>query len=123
MKLLLYFLVMAAAMMVLSMSGILPGFSVDGWRAALIGAVVLALANTVLKPVLFVLTLPFTILTLGLFLLVLNALMLWITGKLVPGLHVHGAFTTLIASLVLSLVGVAWKSLSRDDGQRSRARD
>jgi uncharacterized membrane protein YvlD (DUF360 family) len=59
----LYFVVMAAAMMGLSMSGVLPGFSVDGWQAAIIGAVVLALANTLLKPILFLLTLPFTIVT------------------------------------------------------------
>ena len=117
-KHLLYFVVMAAAMMGLSMSGWLPGFRVDGWQAALIGAVVLALANTLLKPVLFVLTLPFTILTLGLFLLVLNACMLWLTGRIVPGLHLHGFLTTLAASVILSLVGMIWKALSRDDKRR-----
>jgi putative membrane protein len=122
-KQLLYFVVMAGAMIVLSTSGVLPGFTVDGWRAALIGAVVLALANTILKPILFLLTLPFTIVTLGLFLLVLNALMLWITSRLVPGLHVHGALTTLTASLVLSLVGVVWKSVSKDDSRHRSDRD
>lgn len=119
-KQIVYFLVMAAAMMVLSMSRLLPGFSVDGWQAALIGAVVLALANALLKPVLFVLTLPFTIVTLGLFLLVLNAFMLWLTGRLVPGLHIHGAFTTLAASVILSVVGMAWSALSKDDKRRGR---
>lgn len=117
-KHLLYFVVIAAAMMGLSMSGILPGFSVDGWQAALIGAVVLALANTLLKPILFVLTLPFTILSLGLFLLVLNAFMLWLTGRIVPGLHIHGLLTTLIASLVLSVVGMIWKAMSKDEKHR-----
>ena len=86
-------------------------------------AVVLALANTLLKPVLFVLTLPFTIVTLGLFLLVLNACMLWITGRLVPGLHISGFFTTLVASIVLSLVGMLWKALSKDDTRRKQDRD
>ena len=121
-KQLLYFVVIAAAMMALSMSGVLPGFSVDGWQAALIGAVVLALANTLLKPILFVLTLPFTIVTLGLFLLVLNACMLWLTGKIVPGLHIHGIFTTLVASIALSLVGVIWKAVSKDDPKRKQDR-
>jgi putative membrane protein len=122
-KQLVYFLVMAAAMMTLSMSGMLPGFGVDGWQSALIAAVVLALANALLKPILFVLTLPFTIVTLGLFLLVLNALMLWITARLVPGLHLQGAFTTLVASVILSLVGMIWNALSRDDKQRKRDRN
>ncbi len=122
-KHLLYFVVMAAAMMLLSMSRVLPGFQVDGWQAALIGAVVLALANTILKPVLFVLTLPFTILTLGLFLLVLNALMLWITGRIVPGLHIHGVVTTLLASIALSLVGMIWKAASKDEKKRKKDRD
>ena len=123
-KQIVYFLVMAAAMMTLSMSGILPGFSVDGFQAALVGAVVLALANALLKPVLFLLTLPFTIMTLGLFLLVLNALMLWITARVVPGLHLQGAFTTLVASVLLSLVGMIWNAVSKDDGRhRKRDRD
>ena len=122
-KQIVYFLVMAAAMMILSMSGVLPGFSVDGWQAALIGAVVLALANAVLKPVLFLLTLPFTIVTLGLFLLVLNAFMLWLTGRLVPGLHIHGAFTTLVASVILSVVGMIWNGLMKDDKRRKRDKE
>ncbi len=107
---LLYFVVMAAAM--LGLSRILPGFHVNGWGPALIASMVLALANTIVKPILFVLTLPLTILTLGLFLLVLNALMVWLTAKLVPGFEVHGFGTMLIASVVLALVGMAWKSIS-----------
>lgn len=121
-KQIVYFLVMAAAMMTLSMSGVLPGFSVDGFQAAFISSVVLALANALLKPLLFLLTLPLTIMTLGLFLLVLNALMLWITARVVPGLHLQGAFTTLIASVILSLVGMIWNAVSKDDGHR-RKRD
>ncbi len=122
-KHLLYFVVMAAAMMGLSMSGVLPGFRVDGWQAALIGAVVLALANTLLKPVLFVLTLPVTILTLGLFLFVLNALMVGITAWLVPGLHVDGLLTALVASLILSFVGMVWKMVAGDGKRRREDRD
>ncbi len=119
MKHLLYFVVMAAAMVALSTSRLLPGFYVDGWTAALIAAVVLALANTILKPILFVLTLPFTIVTLGLFLIVLNAFMLWVTAALVPGLHVRGVGTTLIASVLLSLVGMVWKGVT-GGGKRRR---
>lgn len=119
----LYFLVMAAAMMTLSMSGVLPGFRVDGFQAALLGAVVLALANALLMPVLFLLTLPITVMTIGLFLLVLNALMLWITARVVPGMHLRDAFTTVVASVILSLVGMVWNALFKDDKRRKRDRE
>ncbi|MEO5617596.1 MAG: phage holin family protein [Candidatus Eisenbacteria bacterium] len=111
MNTLLYFVVIAACM--LALSQILPGFRVAGWGPALFGALILAVLNTVLKPILFVLTLPLTLVTLGLFLLVLNALMLWLTAKLVPGFHLDGFGSTMIASLILSAVGVVWKSASR----------
>ena len=107
----LYFVVMAAAM--LGLSRVLPGFVVRGFGPALCAALVLALVNTLVKPILFVITLPLTILTLGLFLLVLNALMLWLTAKLVPGFDVHGAGTTLVASLILAVVSMLWKTLAR----------
>ena len=113
MNLLLYFVVMAAAMVVLAR--ILPGFQVDGWVPALIAAVVLALVNTLVKPILFVVTLPFTILTLGLFLLVLNALMLWLTAFLVPGFRVEGVLTTLLASMILAAVGMVWKAATKKE--------
>ncbi len=113
MGLILYFLVIAVAMLGLSMSRILPGFHVDGWVPAIFASLCLAAANAVLKPILFVLTLPFTILTLGLFLLVLNALMLWVTALIVPGFRVHGALTTLLASMILSVVGMIWKAATK----------
>jgi putative membrane protein len=111
MNLLLYFLVMAIVM--LGLSRMLPGFRVDGFWPALWGAVVLAAVNTIVKPILFVLTLPFTILTLGLFLFVLNAICLWIAAKLVPGFRVEGILTTLLASLLLAVVGSVWKAVTR----------
>ena len=113
MSLLLYFLVIAAVM--LGMSHVLPGFRVNGWGPAFFGAVVLAVVNTIVKPVLFILTLPLTILTLGLFLLVLNAMMLWLTAWIVPGFRIEGLGTLFIASLILAVVGMAWKAASRDE--------
>jgi putative membrane protein len=107
---LLYFVVIAAAM--LGLSRILPGFQVDGWLPAIFAAVVLAVVNVIVKPILFVLTLPFTIVTLGLFLFVINALCLWLTALIVPGFRVHGFGTALIASLILAAVGMAWKALT-----------
>ena len=79
MQTLLYFVVMAAAFMGLSQT--LPGFHVTGWIPALFGAVILAVVNTLVKPVLFILSLPFIIVTFGLFLLVLNACMLKLTAN------------------------------------------
>ena len=109
----LYFVVIAAVMLLLSNLGLL-GFHVDGWKAALIGALVLALMNTIVKPILFVLTLPFTIVTLGLFLLVLNAITLWLTTKLVPGFHITGMLNTFLGALLLTFVGSVWKSMTKE---------
>ena len=110
MNTLLYFVVIAACMM--GLSRVLPGFHVNGWWPAIFGSVILGALNAVLKPILFVLTLPLTIVTLGLFLLVLNAIMLWLTAKIVPGFEVRGAGTTLLASVILAAVGMAWKLVS-----------
>jgi putative membrane protein len=112
----LYFVVMAAAFMGLSQT--LPGFHVSGWIPALFGAVILAVVNTLVKPVLFVLTLPFTILTLGLFLLVLNAVMLKLTAWLVPGVSVDGWGTALIGAILLSAVSMVWKWISREEKRK-----
>ena len=111
MKTILYFILMAAVM--LGLSRILPGFVVTGFGAALVAALVLALMNTIVKPILFVLTLPFTILTLGLFLFVLNAIVLWLTSLLVPGFSIHGIGTTFIASLILAAVSMLWKNATK----------
>lgn len=113
MNTLLYFVVMAAAFM--GLPYLLHGVRVDGWGPAFVGAFILAVANTVLKPILFVLTLPFTLVTLGLFLLVLNALMLALTDWLVPGIRIDGFGTTFVAALLLSLVGMVWKAATRKE--------
>lgn len=115
MKHLLYFVVIAGTMLLMPQQ--LPGFRVDGWSAALIAALVLAVVNTIVKPILFVLTLPFTIATLGLFLFVVNALCVWLTAALVPGFHVDGIVPALFASVILSVVGMVWKGLTKDGGK------
>ena len=118
MNTLLYFVVMAAAFM--GLARVLPGFRVTGWVPALFGAVILALVNTLVRPVLFVLTLPLTLLTLGLFLLVLNALMLKLTAWIVPGLSVAGWGTTIVAALILSAVGMVWKAAVPKDTRKTK---
>jgi putative membrane protein len=115
---LLYFLVIAATFILLSR--VLPGMRVEGWVPAIVGAIILAVVNAILRPILFVLTLPLTIVTLGLFLLVLNAITLRIAAALVPGLGVDGWMTAIVAALILSLVGMLWKTMTKD-GQRIEA--
>ncbi|MDO6391957.1 phage holin family protein [Pontibacter sp. BT731] len=83
---------------------ILPGVQIDGFGAALILAVVLALLNAVVRPILVILTIPVTVLTLGLFLLVINALIILLADYLIGGFHVDGFLWALIFSLVLSLI-------------------
>ncbi|HEY2954340.1 MAG TPA: phage holin family protein [Candidatus Eisenbacteria bacterium] len=107
---LLYFAVLTAAM--LGLARILPGFHVASWVSAVFAAVVLAAVNAVVRPVLFILTLPFTIITLGLFLVFLNAMMLRLTAWIVPGFSLSGTGTTLLASLILAAVSMAWKSIA-----------
>ena len=119
MNTLLYFVVMAAAFM--GLPYVLKGVHVDGWVPAFVGAFILAVANTIVKPVLFVLTLPFTIVTLGLFLLVLNALMLALTDWVVTGIRIDNFGTTFVAALLLSLVGMIWKSAMRQEKKQTPA--
>ncbi len=109
-NLILYFVVMSAAM--LGISKLLPGFQVTGWGPALVATFVLGIVNVIVKPILFVLTLPLTIVTLGLFLFVINAICLWLTALLVPGFRVQGFGTTLLASLLLAVVSLLWKSIT-----------
>jgi len=82
---------------------ILPGITVDDYLSALMVAIALAFLNTIVKPVLTILTIPITIVTLGLFLLAINALIIIFAGKLVNGFHVNSFFSALLFSLVLSL--------------------
>jgi putative membrane protein len=105
-KLLLHVAVMAAAMV--GLSRVLPGFHVAGWVPAVLAAAVLVAVNTLVRPVLFVLTLPFTIVTFGVFLIVLNAIMLGITAWIAPGFDLAGPIPTLFGSVVLAAVGMVW---------------
>ncbi|MGZ3846236.1 MAG: phage holin family protein, partial [Flavisolibacter sp.] len=82
----------------------IPGIRVADAKTAILVALVLALLNTFLKPILVALTLPITIITLGLFLLVINILIVFLAAKIVPGFVVHGWLAALLFSLVVSLI-------------------
>jgi putative membrane protein len=83
---------------------ILPGIAIRDWITAIVVAVVLGVLNAVVKPVLIFLTLPATVLTLGLFLLVINAAIVLIAAWLVPGFKVDGFWWALAFSVTVSLI-------------------
>ncbi len=83
---------------------ILPGVHVDGWITAFVVAVVLGVLNLFLKPLLILFTLPINILTLGLFTLVINAALILLATRIVPGFQVNGFWWALLFSLALTLV-------------------
>ncbi|HEX5001905.1 MAG TPA: phage holin family protein [Bacteroidia bacterium] len=91
---------------------LLPGIRLDSFMAALLLAAVLAILNAFVKPLLIFLTLPFTILTFGLFLIVVNALIILLAQKLVPGFYVAGFWWAVLFSIILSVVVAAFDSLT-----------
>jgi putative membrane protein len=91
---------------------LLPGVSVDGYGTALIVALVLAIVNLLVKPILILLTIPITILTLGLFLLVINATIILFVDNLVDGFVVDGFWWALIFSLILSVFNSVFSDLA-----------
>ena len=85
-------------------ASLLPGVVVADWWAALVAAVVIGVINTFLKPIILLLTLPLSIVTLGLFALLVNVLLLMLAAYLVPGFTIDGLLTALLASILISLV-------------------
>jgi len=82
---------------------IFAGMRFDGWTAVLVSGLLFGLVNATLKPILVILTAPITILTLGLFLLVINALLLLLVAWLVPGFHLNGFWYALLVSIFVSV--------------------
>ena len=95
-----------SAVALLFVAYIAPGISIAGWTGAFIAALVLGLVNAVIRPILVVLTLPVTILTLGLFIFVINALMFWFVGSILQGFVVSGFTAALIGSLIYSVLSL-----------------
>jgi putative membrane protein len=100
MKIFAKWLLSAAAL--LAVANLYSGVQVKSFSAALIAALVIGLFNALLRPVLVVLTLPVTVVTLGLFLFVINALMFWSAAGILDGFHVQGFAAALIGSLIYS---------------------
>jgi putative membrane protein len=114
--------VIVNAAMIYMAAQLVPGISLRGrplWPALLAG-LVLALVNAVARPVLKILTLPLTLLTLGLFLFVLNAFCLWLTSALVPGFEVAGFWPAFWGALLISVVSWALTVFVTDSGRLGR---
>lgn len=104
MKLIVRWMLLAAALLLVA--HLYPGVTVASYGAAMIAALVLGLLNTLVRPLLVLLTLPVTVLTLGLFLFVINALMFWSAAGVLSGFHVTGFGAALIGSVIYSLCGM-----------------
>ena len=104
MKLITRWLLLAAALLLVA--HLYPGVRVASFGAAMGAALVLGLFNTLVRPLLVLLTLPVTVLTLGLFLFVINALMFWAAAELLTGFNVTGFGAALVGSLIYSLCGM-----------------
>jgi putative membrane protein len=107
--------ILLTAVVVFLIAKFLPGVSVAGYGTAVIVALVLALLNLIVKPILVILTLPVTILTLGLFLLVINAVIILLADSFISGFGVDGFWIALIFSLLLSIFqSILYSILSSD---------
>ncbi len=93
-------------------SRILPGIALADFVTAIVVALVLGIVNTIIKPALVLLTLPINVLTLGLFTLVINALIILLVAAMVPGFKVSGFWAALLFSLVLSVISGLLHSLN-----------
>ncbi|KKT19178.1 MAG: hypothetical protein UW02_C0014G0019 [Candidatus Nomurabacteria bacterium GW2011_GWB1_43_7] len=113
MKTIIHFVVSALA--ILATAYILPGVHVDGIVAALVLAVVLGVINTILRPILVFLTLPLTIVTLGLFILVINGLLVMLASYIVPGFTVASFWWALLFGIVLAIVSWVLERFEKEE--------
>lgn len=95
-----------SAGLLLIVANLVEGISIKGWGSAILGVLVLGFVNAFIRPFMVLLTLPITVFTFGIFLLVVNALMLWLASVFVPGLRVRGFAPALWASLWLTILNI-----------------
>lgn len=103
-----------SAVAVLIAAYLLPGVTVESFWAALVVAAILAIFNAVLRPILVVLTIPVTILTLGLFLLVINAIIVLMTDAIIGDFYVSGFWWALLFSLIISVLGAIFDRIAEN---------
>ena len=103
------------ALIVVLLSKLLSGVNVDGYGTAVIVAIVIALLNLTVKPLLIILTLPVTLITLGLFLLIINGIIIWMAHKLVDGFEVSSFWMGVLFSILLTVFQSILYSLLKED--------
>ena len=101
---------LALAIAIMFTGWVIPGITISSFVSALIAAIVIALVNLFIKPILIFLTLPINILTLGLFILVINALLFLFVAYLVPGVEIDGFWSAFLGALLLTILslGISW---------------
>ena len=117
-KLLLVWLINAFAL--IAVAYLMPGVSVASFTTALVAALILGMINAVVRPVLVLLTLPVTLITLGLFIFVLNGLLFWFVGSYVQGFVVQGFWSGVFGAIVFSLISWLLSGLLLSAGPRGR---
>jgi putative membrane protein len=110
------------ALALLALPYIVPMVQVDSFPAALVAALLLALVNTFIRPLLVLLTLPVTLVTLGLFIFVINGLLFWFVASFVRGFHVAGFWSAVLGAIVYALISWAASSLVFGDRRGERLR-
>ena len=104
------------ALALLTVAYLLPGVHVDGFGSALVAALVLGLINTLIRPLLILLTLPVTVLSLGLFILVINGLLFWFAGSVLRGFEVSGFGVGMMGALLYSIISYVLSLLVPKNG-------
>lgn len=102
---------LALSLAIMFVGWVVPGITISSFVTALVASVVIALVNLVIKPVLVFLTLPINILTLGLFILIINALLFMFVAYLIPGVEVDGFWSAFLGALLLSILSFGISSL------------
>ena len=105
---------LVSGLVVMGLSYVLPGIHVSNYVSALVLVLILGVLNFTVKPLLQLITIPITILTLGLFLLVINVIVIYIAAAIAPGFSVDGFFPALFFSLILSIVNSLMSSSDKD---------
>ena len=116
MRILLVWLINALAL--IAVAYLMPSISVANFTTALVAALILGLVNAIIRPIFVILTLPVTILTLGLFILVINGALFWFVGSFVEGFVVHGFWAGVLGSVLFSIVSWLLSSLMLESRKR-----
>ena len=102
------------ALSIMLVAWIVPGISVSGFLVALLVSVVLGIINVLIKPLIYFISIPINILTLGLFSFVINALLLMLAGNITPGFTVDGFWSALYGSILLAILGVFINKVNKE---------